>query len=97
MFNDESYTLTDMKNSVDYMLSDDWKQRFIAEYAQLVTRIEKIIDVVWYEESIDNAVKCPFGLLDLQVDKMTEYKQILEIRADIYGIDLEAEVNKLNS
>ena len=44
MFNDESYTLTDMKNSVDYMLSDDWKQRFIAEYAQLVTRIEKIYD-----------------------------------------------------
>lgn len=95
MFNDESYTLTDMKNSVDYMLSDDWKQRFIAEYAQLVTRIEKIIDIVWDEESVDNAG--PLGLLDLQVDKMTEYKQILEIRADIYGIDLEAEITKLNS
>ena len=90
----EFVSLKDLKLSVDYMLSDDWKERFIAEYAQLVTRIDNLLDVLW--EDSEEEVPGPTGILSLQVDKMSEYRHILEIRAEIYGIDLDEEVRKLN-
>ena len=89
--------LTDMKNSVDYMCSDDWKQRFLAEYAQLVTRMEKLVDAMWDEEDTNHEFNCPLGLLDLQLEKMAEYRQILEIRAEFYNLNLEEEIKKLNT
>ena len=95
---DELERLQDMQFSVDYMLSDDWKKRFIAEYAQLITRMDILIETLWADEEEEVPdLNCPEGLLTLQVDKMSEYKQILEIRAEVCGIDLEEEIRKLNN
>jgi hypothetical protein len=88
--------LDDLKNSIAPMTSDDWVQRFIAEYAQLVTRINSLLEILFESEEDRIAFNCPVGLLDMQYEAMDEYKKILEIRADIYGIDLEKEIEKLN-
>ena len=32
----------------------------------------------------------------MQLDKMGEYQQLLEIRAELYGIDLNQEIYSLN-
>ena len=89
--------LESLELSVEYMLSDDWKKRFIAEYAQLVTRLDALECFFWdTEDGILKNRDCPSGLLSLQIDRMIEYKQILEIRAEIYGIDLLDEIQKLN-
>ena len=90
--------LESLQLSVEYMLSDDWKKRFIAEYAQLVTRLGALEESLYWdtEDDIPQNLDCPFGLLSLQIDKMLEYKQILEIRAEIYGINLFDEIQKLN-
>lgn len=96
----EEYIVLDtLKNSTNYMNSDDWKKRFIAEYAQLVTRIDKLLDIFWEddEEEKIETFDCPKELLSLQIDKMNDYRQILDIRAEIYGIDMNEEILKLNS
>ena len=86
--------LEDLRSSIAPMTSDDWKQRFIAEYAQLVTRIGRLLDVLWSDD--DRQLFCPPELLNMQYEVMNEYRRFLEIRADIYGIDLEKEIEKLN-
>lgn len=94
---EEFVVLDNLQKSVDYMLSDDWKERFISEYAQLVTRINRLLDVLWeWTEEEQKKLNCPMGLLSMQIDKMAEYQQILEIRAELYGINLNEELNKLN-
>lgn len=94
---EELVVLDSLEKSAEYMCSDDWKKRFIAEYAQLVTRIDKLLDYLW-EEDLEDSEKdsCPAGLLSMQLDKMGEYQQLLEIRAEIYGIDLNQEIYNLN-
>ena len=94
---DEDYNgLTSLDKSVGYMVSHDWKKRFIAEYAQLVTRIESLLDVLWASEEDQAVLECPVELLAMQVDAMSEYRRFLEIRADLYKINLSEEVEKLN-
>ena len=86
--------LDDLKNSIAPMTSDDWVQRFIAEYAQLVTRIGRLLDILWSDNA--DQLNCPSDILDMQVDAMAQYRRFLEIRAELYGIDLEKEIEKLN-
>jgi hypothetical protein len=52
-----------------------------------------------YEEEWEDTklLDCPTGILDMQVEKMEAYRQILEIRAELYGINLTYEVEKLNT
>lgn len=95
---EEFVVLDDLKKTTEYMNSDDWKKRFIAEYAQLVTRIDRLLSVLWEEdEEAQKKLNCPMNLLSMQLDKMSEYQQILEIRAELYGINLDEEISKLNS
>lgn len=75
--------------TVNLMCSNDWKDRFIAEYIQLQIRIIKL------EEALNNTSDS-FSVLDSrtravmmkQRDAMESYRNCLAIRADIAGIDL---------
>ena len=78
------------------MLSEDWKDRFIAEYLQLETRIERLFNYLYEIEINDAPHECPLGLLSLQLEKMSEYSNILGIEAELYGIDIYEEAEKLN-
>jgi len=86
--------LDDLSKTIRMMTSDDWKQRFIAEYAQLVTRIDKLLDYIYDADTI--ALNCPVELLNMQLEAMNEYEKILEIRATLYGIDLSKELEKMD-
>lgn len=80
-----------LKGTVELMLSDDYKERFKAEYFQLKLRHEKLEDVVANYEDVDTLgfePSCPYYILWKQLEAMGEYLEILEARAQIEGIDL---------
>lgn len=76
-------------DTVNLMCSSDFKDRFTAEYSQLVIRLLKL-DAVLNNTSdthfeVDDITK---ALMIKQHDAMESYKECLEKRADILGIDL---------
>jgi hypothetical protein len=88
-----------LKDTVKMMQSEDYKERFKAEYYQTKIRYEKLkafntkIAAAELTEHTDNPVDmpkhdCPKHLLRDQQRIMGEYLHILEIRAEIEQIDL---------
>lgn len=95
---EEFIYLDKLEYANEYMTSKDWKKRFIAEYAQLETRINRLLEYLWENENtLTDESGCPLSLLSLQLDKMAEYSSLLKIRADFYGIDIQEEIKKLNA
>ena len=80
----------ELKDTVGMMLSEDYKERFKAEYYQVKIRLEKLEDTIKkYDESILNFTDpFPIELLRQQADYMNNYKAILEQRASYEGITL---------
>ena len=85
----------ELKNTIDLMTSDDYKERFKAEYYQTKIRYEKLKD---FNNKIESALRttdvempkhdCPEDLLREQQRAMGEYLHLLEVRAVIEHIDL---------
>ena len=89
-------------DTVEGMLSPDYKERFRAEYAQAKIRYERLKA---YNNKIEAAQRtlapfvkkkieepphdCPAEMLREQQSIMGSYLHILEVRAEIEGIDLE--------
>ena len=75
--------------TVNLMCSSDFKDRFTAEYAQLVIRLQKLDDFINNKSDthfeVDDITR---DLMLKQRDAMESYKLCLEKRADIAGIDL---------
>lgn len=67
-----------------------WDVRFREEYQQLVDRITKLnkLIVKYKADTLDFKPKCKLGLLSDQLEVMNEYKHILEVRAEIEGVDI---------
>ena len=84
---DEKMTLAD---TTALMTSDDYKERFKAEYYQTKLRYDKLHRViVKYEaDTLDFEPTCSIELLRNQARHMGEYLHILEIRAEIERIEL---------
>ena len=72
------------------MESDDFKERFKAEYYQTKIRFEKLHKmIVEYEAGALNfEPKCDIGLLKHQIKAMDDYLYTLEVRAELEGIEL---------
>lgn len=81
----------ELKNTVNGMLSEDYKERFKAEYWQTKIRYEKLHKmIIRYEAGTLNfEPKCKIELLKDQCSYMGRYLFCLEIRAEIEGINLE--------
>lgn len=78
-----------LAETVNLMCSNDWKDRFVAEYAQLMIRLSKLDDVLNNTSDTYSVVNDHIKALMLkQRDAMESYKLCLEKRADIAGIDL---------
>lgn len=77
-------------DTTSMMLSDDYKERFKAEYYQLKIRYEKLYIMItcWDKGSLDFKPECPRSLYSLQMDSMKLYLTVLEARAKIEGIEL---------
>lgn len=77
------------------MVSEDYKERFKAEYEQLVIRYYKLRRMIrkWDDGDLDFTPTCNRGIYNLQVRAMADYIACLESRAQIEGIELpEVEV-----
>lgn len=75
----------DLKSTIDDMMSDDYKQRFIAEYSQLCIRIIRLDKfIVRIREQPETKHDCPIMVLQIQLMAMTLYKEALEKRANMY-------------
>ena len=80
----------ELKDTIDLMNSEDYKERFIAEYYQTKIRYEKLHKMlIKYEaKTLNFEPKCSLELLTEQAKHMGLYLKCLEIRAEIEGVDL---------
>ena len=89
------------KEAAILALSDDYKERFQAEYLQLKLRAESLKKLLnrweaYYNSNSDTELEkwlgfkpnCSKDLLERQLRCMYNYLEILEIRAEIEGIEL---------
>ncbi|MDD6468207.1 MAG: hypothetical protein PUF50_08520 [Erysipelotrichaceae bacterium] len=89
----------ELKDTIEMMNSDNYKERFKSEYQQTKIRYEKLKKFNTYIEAASitkfqkNEIEmpvhdCPDHLLLDQQRVMGEYLHILEVRAKIEGIEL---------
>jgi hypothetical protein len=92
-----TYNLT-LADTIPYMNSSDYKDRFIGEYWQAKIRYDKLHDMtVRYEAGkLNFTPSCPLDLLKEQKKYMGMYLNKLEIRAVLEEIDLTKPL-KVNS
>ena len=78
-------------DTIDGMTSADYKERFKAEYKQVKIRYNKLHNmIIKYEaKTLDFTPKCSIELLKEQAAYMGKYLYILEIRAQLEGINLD--------
>ena len=81
----------ELKDTVSLMTSEDYKDRFKAEYLQTKIRYEKLSNMlIKYEAGTLNFTPtCTIEKLEDQLYYMNEYLRALRIRAEIENIDLE--------
>lgn len=80
----------ELKDTVEMMNSEDYKERFKAEYYQAKIRYDKLDEMtVKYEAGTLNfKPKCSLELLKEQKKYMGNYIRALRIRAEIEQIEL---------
>lgn len=87
--------MIELKETVDMMLSEDYRERFKAEFQQTQTRylkLRRFCDRIEAAEMTGREAPkhdCPLTLLREQQRSMGAYLHTLEMRAEIEGIDLE--------
>ena len=74
-----------LSDTVNLMVSKNYKERFIAEYWQV--KIRNMLDR-WDYGDLDFLPDCPRELYNIQICGMKQYLDILERRAKIENIDL---------
>lgn len=81
----------ELKDTVEMMNSEDYKERFRAEYCQLVIRYGKLRYMLerWDEGTIKFQPTCPRSTYNMQFEAMANYIAVLEARAVMEGIDLK--------
>lgn len=80
----------ELKDTIEMMQSEDFRERFRAEYWQTKIRYEKLHKMVVKMEAgtLNFEPKCPLELFKEQKKYMGNYLYTLEVRAEIEGIDL---------
>ena len=79
-----------LKDTIEMMTSEDFKERFKAEYYQLLLRLDDLTSMLikWKNNMLDFEPKCSKETLENQVIFMQGYIAILRLRAKIEEIDL---------
>lgn len=88
----------DLKDTAELMNSDDYKERFKAEYWQLRHRLNKLNDMLakYDRDALDFTPDTPILWLKHQARTMQEYLDILSIRCDYENIDVYETANAEN-
>lgn len=81
----------ELKDTIELMTSEDYKERFKAEYLQLKIRVEGLRKMLIKLDAgkLDFTPQCPRAVLLTQKRYMEEYLNQLEVRAEIEEIKLE--------
>lgn len=84
--------ITELSDTTALMTSEDYKDRFKAEYYQTKIRYDKLHKMLVKKAAgtLDFTPACSTALLSEQKRYMGEYLRVLETRAEIEGIDLTA-------
>lgn len=82
--------ITELKDTVELMQSEDYKKRFKAEYYQLEIRLDKLTTMLekWDKGELNFTPTCPRELYDQQVNGMVDYLNALRLRAELEHVDL---------
>lgn len=89
-YSSDSKIPLELANTTTLMNSDDYKDRFRAEYYQLFIRRAKLGKMLrkMKDGTLDFTPKCSYELLHEQAVYMKQYQCALMERAEIEGIDL---------
>ena len=80
----------ELKDTVALMLSDDYTDRFKAEYYQLKIRRDQLYDMIARVDTgtLEHDLPCSISIYAEQCASMERYLRFLELRAEIEGIKL---------
>lgn len=82
----------ELKSTIEMMASEDYKERFKAEYYQVVIRYRKLKTMLdkWDSgDALGFIPACPRSTYNMQIAVMADYIAVLEARAVMEGIKLE--------
>ena len=83
----------DLSATNKLMISEDYKERFLAEYIQLETRYEALMNIIWkydHGEKLGFELDTPMHLLKKQAKAMYEYISALNERARFEDINISS-------
>ena len=83
----------DLSSTNKLMVSSDYKERFLAEYIQLETRYESLMNIIWkydHGEKLGFELDTPMHLLKKQTRAMYEYISALNERARFEDINISS-------
>lgn len=80
----------ELERLIELMKSEDYKDRFRAEYYQLEDRIDKLENMLekYKAGTLNFTPSCSYELLNNQLKAMNEYLLYLTVRAEIEGIEI---------
>ena len=79
-----------LNNTIDMMTSEDYKERFKAEYYQTKIRFYKLVEMLdsWNAGNLTFKPACPKWMYQDQLAIMSDYLDILEERAKLENIEI---------
>lgn len=79
-----------LRDTIEMMNSEDYKERFKAEYYQVVIRYQKLKSMLdkWDNDQLEFTPTCPRSTYNMQIAAMTDYIAVLEARAVMEGVEL---------
>ena len=82
--------MKELRQTAAMMSSADYKERFLAEYYQLETRLTKLEKMVdeWDNGTLGFVPTCPRATYNFQIRAMKDYLGILQIRAKMEGVEI---------
>lgn len=86
--------MKELKETATLMVSEDYKERFRAEYHQVETRFIKLraMCLKWDHEGIEGlgfTPTCPRDLYEQQLGAMMDYLRVLITRSQLENVELE--------
>ena len=79
-----------LQDTVEMMNSSDYKERFKAEYYQLLLRLDRLAGMLikWENDMLEFTPTCSKETFENQLIFMQGYLNSLRLRAEIEGIDV---------
>lgn len=80
----------ELSDTIEMMNSQDYKERFKAEYYQVVIRVNGLKNMIdkWDRGELDFTPTCPREIYNDQIEYMVNYMTVLADRAVMEGIEV---------